>query len=394
MPITLLRELNRSRIFAALLDGDAGMRTELAQHLGLSAMAITRIVRELSDVGLVAEADHKVRAEPGRRPTELVIEPAGAYVLGFELHAYRCSVVLLDLARRPVARRPIALTSPLDADVSLAEMARAAKALIKTAHASPARVLGAGIAVMGMVDRARGTLIDPTYLGWPPMDVVAPLSTRLSMPVVVDRVANAVVAASVRQSVGRLRNLLLVNVGFVLSAGLLVDGQIVHGDNLQAGNIGHLPLPNEPRQCVCGQRGCLNVVASGWAALTDIGVLHTQLSPEALRAGRPQLADLLQREADADSDACNALHNAGCKLGLALRSLHIALDPGRILLSGPVGRTASYVAGVREGIGSRAASLVEASTVPVDEAAALLAFDEFIRSPRLDLRRLRTATGC
>src|SRR5579872_4372049 len=99
MPITLLRELNRSRVFVALLDGDAGMRTELAQHLGLSAMAITRIVRELANAGLLAEADHRVRAEPGRRPTELVIEPGGAYVLGFEIHAYQCSVVLLDLAR-------------------------------------------------------------------------------------------------------------------------------------------------------------------------------------------------------------------------------------------------------------------------------------------------------
>src|SRR6185437_6065009 len=123
MPINPLRATNRSRVLTALLDAEAGMRTELAEHLGLSAMAVTRIVRELADAGLVHEAEPKPRPEPGRRPAELAIDPAGAYLLGFELHAYQCSVALVDLAGSLVRRELVVLSKPADSKRCLIEMA-------------------------------------------------------------------------------------------------------------------------------------------------------------------------------------------------------------------------------------------------------------------------------
>lgn len=392
MPVNSVRALNRSRVLNALLDAEAGMRTELAGRLELSAMAITRIVRELAEAGLVEEADHRVRAEPGRRPAELAIDPGGAYVLGFELHAYQRSAVITDLARRVVRRRTIEFTAPTDGARSLAELADAARREIRLSGIDPARLLGAGVATMGVVDRQRGWMVDPSYLGWQPIEAAAVLREQLGMPVVIDRIANALLAAEARHSTDWPRDALLVNVGFVLAAAILVDGVLARGGSELAGQIGHLETGDRERLCQCGKRGCLNVVASGWAALADLGEADDQaLSAEALQSHRRQLADLLRREAEADATASAALRRVGQNLGRAIRGLRTALDPTRILLSGPVGRAGSFIEGVRDGVGEAAAALVGPCNRPVDEAAALLAFDEFIRSPGMDFERLRRA---
>jgi predicted NBD/HSP70 family sugar kinase len=391
MPVNSVRPLNRSRVLNALIDGAAGRRTELADRLELSAMAVTRIVRELAEAGLVEELDGKVRAEPGRRPVELAIDPAGAYVLGFELHAYQRSVAIMDLARRVIRRRAIELTAPADGAASLAEMAAAARHEIRASGIDPQRLLGAGVAAIGIAGRERGTLVDPSSLGWQPIAAAALLQEQVGVPVVIDRTANAMLAAEASQPGAGLRDALLFNVGFVLSAAFLVDGALARGDKGLAGQIGHLETAGSERLCDCGRRGCLNVIASGWAALADLGELDDPvLSAAALRSQRAPLAELLRRESEGDAAACAALARVGRNLGPAVRALRTTLDPARILISGPVGRAASYVDGVRQGVGDDAVQRCERQ---VDEAAALMAFDAFIRPPTMDFERLRRAAA-
>src|SRR6185437_11388390 len=226
----------------------------------------------------------------------------------------------------------------------LIEMAAAAKAVIRASGVTTARVLGAGVATMGVVDRTHGVLVDPSYLGWSPLDIAKPLQARLDLPVVVDRIANTLLAAEMRKTAGRLRNAVLINVGFVLTAAFLVEGVLARGETLLAGQIGHMRLAGSERRCPCGQRGCLNVVASGWAAMAHQDAsADLELSAAALHANRPLLAALLRREAEGDRTAYAALGAAGHNLGRALRSLKIALDPARLFLAGPVGRAVSFV---------------------------------------------------
>jgi predicted NBD/HSP70 family sugar kinase len=393
MPVNSTRALNRSHVLNALADGEAGMRTKLADRVGLSAMAVTRIVRELIEAGLVEEADAKVRPEPGRRPVELAINPTGAYVLGFELHAYQVSVVVMDLARQVVRRRSIELTAPTDGPQSLAEMAATAKREIRASGIVAERLVGAGLTAIGVVDRERGTLVDPSYLGWQPIEAAALLRDCLDVPVVVDRTANALLAAEARHSTKWLQNALLVNVAILLSAALLVEGNLARGGNALAGQMGHIETTASARICLCGRRGCLNVTASGWAALADLDELDDPiLSTAALRTYAAPLTDLLHREAGGDRAACAALERAGRNLGRAIRPLRTVLDPTHILLSGPVGRTASYLNGVQDGIGEDGADAVQSRERLIDEAAALMAFDAFIRTPSMDFARLSNAS--
>ncbi len=103
--------------------------------------------------------------------------------------------VLIDvdvLVDGQVARRSaVELSDPADGVRSLFEFADQAMSEIRSAGIDPLRVLGAGVAVTGAVDRARGTIAHAPYLGWAPLDIASTLRTRLDMPIVVERIANA-----------------------------------------------------------------------------------------------------------------------------------------------------------------------------------------------------------
>src|SRR6202035_654310 len=106
---------------------------------GLSLMAVMRITKELTEFGLIEEGAKKARPEPGRPPTELTINPAGAYVLGFEVHAFQQSMALMDLSRRVIRSRVLQLSAPTDGPRSIAEFAQQAKREIRAARIDPLR---------------------------------------------------------------------------------------------------------------------------------------------------------------------------------------------------------------------------------------------------------------
>ena len=358
-------------------------------------MAVTRITRELIDVGLIEEGVRTVRPDlSGRRPTELAIKKSGAYVLGLGIYAYEQSAVLMDLAGQVL--RQCALEPPPGRQNAecLIDWTRQIRRELIRKDFDPLRVLGAGVAVAGNVDTEQGILLEAPYLGWSRVDIAGLLKTQLNLPVVVSGTASALLSAARRTFDGNLDNALLFNVGFAIGGAFLIDGRVARGDQLRAGQIGHLPSTRGDRLCSCGQKGCLNALASGWAALADLGEVDGRTnSAEEFRASRTKLMRLLRREAQGEPNACKALRRAGQHLGRAASQLFVALDTARVFLSGPVGLTSSFFAGVKDGFAPYDAAILERCDCKFDAAAALLALEQFVFSPRLDFDRLRQASA-
>ena len=138
--------------------------------------------------------------------------------------------------------------------------------LASAAGLSPDGFAAVGVGVPGLVDRQAGTVRHAVNLGVgaDPVGLVDHLGRLASAPVVLDNDVNlAAVGAAV--ALGCHGDLAYLSVGTGLAAGLLLDGRIRRGAHGAAGEIGHLPVdPNGPR-CECGQRGCLEALASGAA---------------------------------------------------------------------------------------------------------------------------------
>jgi len=182
-----------------------------------------------------------------------------------------------------------------------------------------------GIGVPGLVDVEQGAVKHAVNLDvdgdWFPLRTL--LADRLGVPVVVENDVNAAALGAVALS-GK-EDLVYLSIGTGLAAGLVLDGRLRRGNHGAAGEIGHLPVDPSGAPCQCGQRGCLETVASGSAlaaAWPSGDVPPAQALFAAAAAGDPKAVEVRDRFASGVADA--------------VRALSLAVDPQTVVLGGGV----------------------------------------------------------
>ena len=249
--------------------------------------------------GPVAASDDGVaRAGSGGTGTRVGLDLGGTKVHGVLVEDGPDGRVLAEV-RVPTVTGP-------DGVVASAE--RAVAALREQAGgAAPASV---GLALPGLVDAARGSVSHAVNLGIVAAEPVGPrLSARLGgVPVVVENDLNAAALGAWRL-LGLTGDLAFLALGTGVAAGLVLDGRVRRGHRGAAGEVGHLRRgaggPDAPL-CACGQRGCLELVASG-SALDAAWPTPDRPAPEALfdaaAAGDPAAVAVRDAYAEAVADA-------------------------------------------------------------------------------------------
>jgi predicted NBD/HSP70 family sugar kinase len=118
------------------------------------------------------------------------------------------------------------------------------------------RILGVGVGSPGIIDLA-GTVIIAPNLGWEGLDLAAQLSAALDLPVHAGNDSNVAAVAESAFGDGDDGGLLLLMIGSGVGGGVLIDGHALSGPLLSSGEIGHVVVDPEGRQCSCGNQGCL-----------------------------------------------------------------------------------------------------------------------------------------
>jgi glucokinase len=124
-----------------------------------------------------------------------------------------------------------------------------------------------GIGIPGLIDRRTGWVRHAVNLGLSEVALGPLVARALDVPVQVENDVN-VAALGAAQAMDLDGARAYLNIGTGLAAGLVVDRRLWRGSRGNAGEIGHIPVLPDGLPCVCGQRGCLETVASGTALAT------------------------------------------------------------------------------------------------------------------------------
>ena len=127
------------------------------------------------------------------------------------------------------------------------------------------------------------------------------LEARLGVPVAVENDVNVATLGAVALS--GIRDLVYLSIGTGLAAGLVLDGTLRRGATGAAGEIGHVPIDPLGAVCQCGQRGCLETVASGRALAEAWPVRATSLRRRRCSPPRPPATRGRSRSATASRRA-------------------------------------------------------------------------------------------
>jgi len=240
---------------------------------------------------------------------------------------------ILDRVRVP--------TPPDDEPATLAAL----HAVVDELRDRDPRVEAIGVGAAGLVERPGGNARWAPHNTYRRLELRRLLHERTGLPTSVDNDGNAAAWAEARFGAGAVSDdLVLVNVGTGIGGGLVLNGQLYHGEHGFAGELGHLIVDPDGDRCPCGNRGCLEAMASG-STLGRLGREAAAADPGgrlAALAGGPDLVTgevVFAAAAEGDKPALALFERVGHWLGVGIASLVTIFDPDLVVVGGGVAAT-------------------------------------------------------
>jgi predicted NBD/HSP70 family sugar kinase len=307
----LLRRLNERRVLDAILAQGPLSRTALRQAAMMTGPTVTRATEALLRAGLLEELDSaQTPGRVGRPERRLRLASRATEVIGIVIDARRCTVVPAGLDGRHVESAAIRFATP----GSYAELMATLERICREAGAAGVR--GIGIAVPGLVsNRLDEVVFSPNIHLLDRQTPARDLERRLGVPCRMFQESHALcLGESMFGAAAGLTDFAMLDVSTGLGLGVMSGGRLLTGSNGLAGELGHLRIDPAGARCGCGNRGCLETLAtdSALARLVSEAIGRPVTPDEAiagLRSGTIHAADALERVIDALSVAVSAVVN-------------------------------------------------------------------------------------
>lgn len=316
-------------------------RADLADQMGLTRAAVSLIVTDLMEGGVILEAESR-SIPSGRPPVVLEINPKRGLVAAVDMGAKHVNVAVADFSTRIKHK---AGSSSFDIQkgpaACIQEVHRIFQEVLTSQGLQPADLSAVGVGVPGPVVTNEGTVVSPPIMpGWDGYPIRDTLSSMWGLPVSLNNDAELGALGEWAYGAGRgEKNLAYIKVGSGIGAGLIINQQIYGGTTGSAGEIGHLTIEENGPLCTCGNRGCLEAFVGGHAIARQAQQLvmsgkRTLLSNYPLEEITARdVAEAAQR---GDIAAQEIIARAGTFIGIAIAGLVNLINPSVVIIGGGV----------------------------------------------------------
>ena len=329
------RKITRQLYFSNLLSC-----AELSQQIDKSLSLTTKILNELIAEGIVVETGY-APSSGGRRPLMYSLRADMLYIVSVAMDQFFTRIAIMDMQNkhvRPVEKFELSLA---DNPAALSLLTDKIEYVIEQSGISKNKIAGIGIGMPGFVDSQQG--INYSFLPTKGESITGYIAKRTKLTVYIENDSGIVGLAELRFGAARKRkNAMVINIGWGVGLGMILEGALFRGDNGFAGEFSHIPLFDNGKLCSCGKSGCLETETSLFVIV--------EKAKEGVQAGRvTALKQLLSgKEEDLEKDAEAIIHwagkgdrfaiellsEAGYNIGRGIAILIHLLNPGIVVLSG------------------------------------------------------------
>lgn len=314
-------ELYRRLIIRALGFGKNLPAADISIAIEKSLPLTNRMLEDMVKDGILLETDQAI-STGGRRAATYCIAPETVSVLSIAMDQFITKISMLDLSDtriRNLRRYELPLIKNDDA---LEQFVSIVRNYISDSGTESKNLIGIGIGMPGFVDAGKG--INHTYLlvpGSKPTRLTSFLEEELGLPVFIDNDSSTIALTEhMLGPAAKKTNSLVINFGWGVGLGMILDGKWYRGSTGFAGEFSHIPLFNNNRLCSCGKSGCLETGASMLTIIQDFR--------SALAAGRVSCIEELPDELEDASAMIIDATVAGDQLAVELFT-QVAYDIGR-----------------------------------------------------------------
>lgn len=253
------------------------------------------------------------------------------YAIGVDIGGTKVAVAAVNEQGTIISRSVIPTNLDIAPEAMIAEIQQEISRVIEESGVLIEEIAGIGIGAPGPLDSKNGLISCPPNLpAWVDIPVRELIGRSFSVPVLLENDANA--AALAEKWIGAAvenENFIYITVSTGIGAGIIAEGKLLKGLKGNAGDIGHMVIDPSFGECVCGQWGCLESIASGTAIAKRASAI----------IGREVTAkDVFRFYKERDPDITGYMEDVFNVLGVASVSMINTFDPEKIVFGGGVSK--------------------------------------------------------
>ena len=327
------KEHNRDLVLKTIFEHDTISRAEIARITRLTRTTVSNIVSSFLDEDLVEEVGLG-ESLGGKAPVLLSLVANSRYLIGVDLEQDKFIGAIINL-RGEIKEQVEIPTNKRDGQEAIDLIYQVLDQLLAK-NWQP--LVGIGVGAPGLMNLKEGIVVKAFNLEWEDLPLANLLYTRYSMPVSILNDSQAAAIGEYVYGEGHQpnENLIVVNVKYGTSAGILINGKLFQGDGGGAGEIGHVVVQKDGILCRCGKRGCLETLASTRAIIQRAKLLAPETKSSILPKQGEEIS--LEEIKDAflaeDALAQKIVFEAGHYLGTSIANLVGILNIQKIVLTG------------------------------------------------------------
>ncbi|WP_018305832.1 ROK family transcriptional regulator [Desulfitobacterium hafniense] len=314
------------KILGLILHKGAMTKSQLTKVAGLKLTTLNRMMLPLEKEGLILPTETG-ESTGGRKPVIYDVNPRRYYVIGIDISRLYSQVVLTNLKMELLEKDRFDMDRNSSPQATLNRILDWVERVLEKQEQG--YVIGVGIGAVGPLDRQSGIILNPENFearGWENIPLKAIVEERTGLPVIIDNGANGAVLAETRYGSGKgMKSVIYLNCGVGIRTGVISSGTLVRTINDADDTFAHMVIDVNGKPCRCGNQGCVERYSSIYAIM------------EAFNPERPVSYLEICREAEEnDTTARQVLQNAAVRMGTGLANFIQLLNPGLVVLSGPL----------------------------------------------------------
>ena len=337
-----MNKLNKSKVLKLIFEGKIKSIGEVIEQTGLTAPSVARLINALiSEDGLVRYSGIG-RSKGGRPPVIYEFNGSGKYIIGIDVGATYIRAVLANLDSEILYDVQLLTEKERGYESVIKKLADLINRLKSRLGNDTPNIIGIGIGVAGLIDKKKHKINFSPDFQWENVNFYEDLARNSDIPIYIDNSTRLMALGELGYGVGKnCDNFVVVNVGYGIAAGIVIDGKTISGSFGHSGEFGHMTInPCSEVICQCGQRGCLEALASG-RRIAESGRERANQSPilkelchkDFQKIDAKMIADAARL---GDKVANEILDIAIDTLCSGIRNLISLLDPEMILIGGGV----------------------------------------------------------
>jgi len=335
--MTEKNQLYRKKIIKHLYFSSPLSCADLSDKINKSLPVTTKLLVRLIEEGWVTETGFAA-STGGRRAVMYSLKPDVLYVVSVAMDQLITRIAILNMQNNQVTTTEIfELPLPKNAR-ALALLTEKIDEVINRSGISKNNIAGVGIGMPGFVDANKGQ--NYSFLEPEQGTLTQYISAAIKLPVFIDNDSRLIALAELMFGAARSKkNAMVINVGWGVGLGMILNGELFRGHNGFAGEFSHIPLFLNNKLCSCGKSGCLETETSLLVVIEKANKglkegkisLLTELSVE---HAEQAFLEIIRAAGKGDKFAVEILSESGYNIGRGVAILIHLLNPELVILSG------------------------------------------------------------